>query len=229
MSSSAINIARRRSIPERSIRVLVSPTPVTFAERRSVLQVLEQYGPVEVFKMTPGYHANFISVTKEAATASKLVEYSPLTYRIPVNEINADVCTADLDESEGLNSLKTNQPSMTTAPDQPPPLVTEHVFTSHAASSRQQQRQFTLEIFPAPDYKHKFAMTGSPLHQSWPEAYRNDKSFLAATLKQSLPQTMPSKGLAHWLFDVGGNNASESERKAERLQLKGWMPSRMKE
>ncbi|KFG83784.1 hypothetical protein MANI_009407 [Metarhizium anisopliae] len=227
--SSAINIVRRRSIPERSIRVLVSPAPVTFAERRSVLQVLEQYGSVEVFKMTPGYHANFISVTKEAATASKLVEYSPLTYHIPVNQMNTDVCIADLDDSESFNSLKSNWPSMAAAPDQPPPLVTKHVFTSHAASSHQEQRQFTLEIFPAPDYMHKFAMTGSPLHHSWPEAYRKDKSFLAATLKQSLPQTMASKGLAHWLFDVGSNNASESERKAERLQLKGWMPSKMKD
>lgn len=36
----------------RSIRVLVTPTPLNFAERRSVLQVLEQHGPVEVFRMT---------------------------------------------------------------------------------------------------------------------------------------------------------------------------------
>lgn len=50
------NVARQlrdRTLRERSIRVLVSPTPITFAERRSVLQVLEQYGPVEFFKMLP--------------------------------------------------------------------------------------------------------------------------------------------------------------------------------
>lgn len=44
---------RDRALRERSIRVLVSPTPISFADRRSVLQVLEQYGPVEFFKMTP--------------------------------------------------------------------------------------------------------------------------------------------------------------------------------
>lgn len=44
---------RDRVLGERSIRVLVTPTPITFAERRSVLQVLEQYGPVEFFRMTP--------------------------------------------------------------------------------------------------------------------------------------------------------------------------------
>lgn len=50
------NVARQlrdRTLRERSIRVLVSPTPITFAERRSILQVLEQYGPVEFFKMLP--------------------------------------------------------------------------------------------------------------------------------------------------------------------------------
>lgn len=110
--------------------------------------------------------------------------------------------------------------------DQPAP-VTEDSLALHDEPHRQDERQFKLEIFPAPDYNHKFTMLGSPLHQSWPEAYRKDKSFLAVTLKQSLPKTMMSKGLAHWLFDVG-NQASQSGRKAERLQLKGWMPSKMK-
>jgi len=45
--------AARSSMRERSIRVLVSPTPMTFAERRSVLQVLEQFGRVDVFRMAP--------------------------------------------------------------------------------------------------------------------------------------------------------------------------------
>lgn len=110
-----------------------------------------------------------------------------------------------------------------------PTAATKHVSVSQPDTSRQDQRQFKLEIFPAPDYKHKFAMSGSPLHQPWPEAYQRDKSFVAATLKQSLPHTIRAKGLAHWLFDVGSNNASKSERKAERLQLKAWVPSKMKD
>jgi hypothetical protein len=125
--------------------------------------------------------------------------------------------------------LEINQPSATaTLPSQPSPLASP-LINPLATNNVQEQRQFKLEIFPAPDYTHKFAMSGSPLHQSWPEAYRKDRSFLAATLRQSLPQTMPSTGLAHWLFDVGSNNSPKSERKAERLQLKGWMPSKMKE
>lgn len=38
---------------KRSIRVMVSPAPATFAERRSILQVLERYGPVDMFRMSP--------------------------------------------------------------------------------------------------------------------------------------------------------------------------------
>ncbi|OAA46082.1 hypothetical protein NOR_02835 [Metarhizium rileyi] len=228
--ASAITIARRCSIAERSIRVLVSPTPVTFAERRSVLHVLEQYGPVEVFKMTPGYHANFVSVTKEATTASRLVEHSPLTYHVPVTPMHTDVYVADLDNSESFNGLNREPPTVTSAPDRPRLFPNDvRASDADAASSRREQRQFKLEIFPAPDYKHTFAMSGSPLHQAWPEAYRKDKSFLAATLKQSLPQTIASNGLAHWLFDVGRNKTSKSGRTTERLQLKAWMPSKMKD
>lgn len=40
-------------IGKRSIRLYVSPAPVNFAERRSVLRALEQYGPVEFFKLMP--------------------------------------------------------------------------------------------------------------------------------------------------------------------------------
>jgi hypothetical protein len=54
--ASAINQLGRGSINKvyrgRTLRVLVTPTPITFAERRAILQVLEQHGPVEVFKMT---------------------------------------------------------------------------------------------------------------------------------------------------------------------------------
>jgi hypothetical protein len=39
-----------RSMRHRTIVVTISPTPINFAERLSVLQVLEQQGPVEVFK-----------------------------------------------------------------------------------------------------------------------------------------------------------------------------------
>ncbi|KAK2591033.1 hypothetical protein QQS21_011289 [Conoideocrella luteorostrata] len=223
--ASTANIAKR-SISERSIRVLVSPTPITFGERRSVLQVLEQYGPVEVFKMTSGYHGNFVSVTREATTASRLVACSPLTYQVPVPRIKTDIHTADLGDDEGSNGFNTYRPSIINSSDEL--RRRDSSASENGAGPSGEQRQFKLEIFPAPDYKHKFAMSGSPLYHSWPEAYRKNKSFVAATLKQSLPQTIQATGLAHWLPDTGANNASKTDRKSERLQLKSWLPSKMK-
>lgn len=38
---------------DRTLRVVVDPTPQTFAERRSVLQALKQSGQIEVFKANP--------------------------------------------------------------------------------------------------------------------------------------------------------------------------------
>lgn len=56
MASSASRWSRaavNRSWAKRSLRILVEPAPVTFAERRSVLQVLQQKGPIEVFTVVP--------------------------------------------------------------------------------------------------------------------------------------------------------------------------------
>jgi hypothetical protein len=41
----------RFSLEARSLNVVVRPHPVTFAERRSVLQILKQHGDIETFKM----------------------------------------------------------------------------------------------------------------------------------------------------------------------------------
>ena len=66
MAAAARSFAKKaieESYRGRGIRVLVYPTPITFAERRSVLQVLEQYGPIETFRMTP------VRPHKDAVTA----------------------------------------------------------------------------------------------------------------------------------------------------------------
>lgn len=39
-----------RRLAPRSIRIMISPSPSTFAERRSILQVLKQYGKIDTFK-----------------------------------------------------------------------------------------------------------------------------------------------------------------------------------
>lgn len=38
---------------QRTLAISVYPSPTNFAERRSILQVLEQYGQVDFFKSLP--------------------------------------------------------------------------------------------------------------------------------------------------------------------------------
>ncbi|RCI08976.1 hypothetical protein L249_5033, partial [Ophiocordyceps polyrhachis-furcata BCC 54312] len=57
--------------------------PITFAERRAVLHVLEQHGAVQMFRMTPNYHSNYISVTRDVEAAERLVRNSPISYQLP--------------------------------------------------------------------------------------------------------------------------------------------------
>ncbi|ODA80205.1 hypothetical protein RJ55_03163 [Drechmeria coniospora] len=231
----SIGSAARRTLPERSIRILVSPTPISFAERRSVLQVLEQHGRVEVFRMTPGYHSNYISVTKEAATARKLVASSPLTYNMVKPKNGTDTSMAGLFESD--NDVDADRPPAVTSgqtsamahddgPDDGPDGdadVDADVDAAAAHKKEEEVKQFTLEIFPAPEYNHGRAMYGSPLHDPWPDGYENDRSFMATTLRQSLPKTMAAKGLSHWLFELG---STAKNGKSKRLQSKGWLPSK---
>ncbi|KAF4584123.1 pal1-like protein [Ophiocordyceps camponoti-floridani] len=72
----------RQCFSSRTIRVLVSPTPVTFTERRAVLQVLEKHGAIQMFRMTPDYYANFVSVTRDEETVDRLVSSCPIGYQI---------------------------------------------------------------------------------------------------------------------------------------------------
>ncbi|KAK5987223.1 hypothetical protein PT974_11347 [Cladobotryum mycophilum] len=211
-----------RALSARSIRVLVTPTPITFAERRSILQVLEQYGAVEMFKMPPGHYSNFISVTKEVTTAERLIASSPLTYNVtePSRTTADDIYIADLTEPDG--NISSSQTLVNMGPQRDGGQAQDR----KKQQQQQEQTQFKLEIFPAPEFRHRFAMAGSPLHNSWPRAYERDQSFMATTLKQSLPQTMVGKGLAHWLINLG--TAHRMERKAKRLQVKGWLPGNMR-
>ncbi|KAL7814682.1 hypothetical protein V8C44DRAFT_37604 [Trichoderma aethiopicum] len=223
---------RDRVLGERSIRVLVTPTPITFAERRSVLQVLEQYGPVEFFRMTPGYHANFVSITKESTTAERLVASSPLTYKItePVRSAVEDIYVADLDEPESFSAA---QPTITGEQQRNANPLSGGVNQRPGEGLKQGQREFMLEIFPVPEYNHRFAMAGSLLHGSWPEGYERDQSFIAKTLEQSLPNSIASRGLVHWMVRpspraVANDPRPKNPRKAKRLQIKEWLPSLMK-
>ncbi|RDA93646.1 hypothetical protein CP533_4849 [Ophiocordyceps camponoti-saundersi (nom. inval.)] len=88
-----------KSMAERTIRVLVTPTPITFLERRAVLQVLERHGAIQMFRMTPNYQSNYISVTRERETAERLVRASPISYQLPASSSSSSsASTAEVTE-----------------------------------------------------------------------------------------------------------------------------------
>lgn len=146
---------------------------------------------------------------------------SPLTYKItePTRKAVEDIYVADLDEPESFNAIQ--------------PTVTGEQANSVSSrrnglneDPKQVQKEFKIHIFPAPEHNHRFAMAGSPLYNSWPDAYEQEQSFIATTLKQSLPKSIASTGLVHWLVSLG--SAVRMERKMKRMRIKGWLPSNMK-
>lgn len=146
---------------------------------------------------------------------------SPLTYKVtePTRKAVEDIYVADLDEPEGFSTLQ--------------PTVTGEQTNSVSPRSdglnddpTQGQKEFKIHIFPAPDYNHRFAMAGSPLHIPWSGAYEQEQSFIATTLKQSLPKSIASVGLAHWLVSDG--SALRMERKVKMKRIREWLPSKMK-
>ncbi|PHH90524.1 hypothetical protein CDD83_3390 [Cordyceps sp. RAO-2017] len=205
-------LKRPRPMAERTLRVLVSPTPLTFAERRSVLQVLELHGPIEFFKMAPGFHSNFVSVPETLSAAKKLVAASPLTYSVPVVRDDASMTTADLEEPISFDTHR--------------PRLTQNGTASDPGSSQEEAtKDFRLDIFPQTDYNHKDSVSKSRLCQPWTPVWETDRSLMATVLKQSLPQTMAAKGLAYWFFDVELH--PRTDLKARRLQLQRALPSKM--
>ncbi|KAG6026798.1 hypothetical protein E4U40_001864 [Claviceps sp. LM458 group G5] len=221
----------RRVIAERSIRVLVSPTPITFAERRSVLQVLEQYGPIEVFRMTPGYHGNFISVTKNVSTAKEILARSPLAYRMPAPRKPTDINIADLVDVGSSNSLgaHSGQPAMVDSAEEldakdegRPTMRSEFARTVPSEGPA----MFRLEIYPEPDYNHKHAMSASPLYHAWPDKYVADHPHATSILKHSLPQNMASEGLARWPLSSTQLEYGQ-DSKNERLHRNLILPSKI--
>lgn len=179
------------------------------------------------------HYTHFVSITKERTTAERLVASSPLTFKItePTRSAVEDIYVADLDEPEGFSTVQptvtgeqtSNRNSRSNELDQG---LDQGRGQGRDEGLKQGQKEFKLEIFPAPEYNHRFAMAGSPLYNSWPEAYEQDQSFIAATLRQSLPKSIASTGLVHWLVSLG--SAVRMERKAKRMRIKGWLPSNMK-
>ena len=77
---------------------------------------------------------------------------------------------------------------------------------------------FTVEIFPAPDYKHRTRIGLSPLHGPWPDErnpFCDKRSFAQFALKAAIPANLASRGMVDW--ETGGQVEVVEEDKLDRL------------
>ncbi|KAH7255637.1 uncharacterized protein BKA55DRAFT_592890 [Fusarium redolens] len=188
-------------IGKRSIRLYVSPAPVNFAERRSVLRALEQYGPVEFFKLMPGQGSAFISLMKESEAAAKAVCSSPINITVP-SSCKEPKSTVKVD---GLKPRFEKQPSRPSNPE---------------------DTKFVIEVTESPAYNHK-GSSSSFLARVWPDFVTGNRTLASTTLRQSLPNSIAAKGLSHWDVDFGKETTMDS-RKVDRVQTRNWIPTKIK-
>ncbi|KAF5651195.1 hypothetical protein F52700_100 [Fusarium sp. NRRL 52700] len=192
---------RNIEIGKRSIRLFVSPAPVNFAERRSVLRALEQYGPVEFFKLMPGQGSAFISLMKESEAATKAVSSSPVNIIVPSS------CKGprSVVKVDGMKPRFEKQPSQPSNPE---------------------GTKFVIEITESPAYNHK-GSSSSFLARCWPDFVTENKTLASKTLQQSLPDSIAARGLSHWAVDFGNESTMDS-RKIDRVQTRNWIPTKIK-
>ncbi|KAF4964005.1 hypothetical protein FSARC_8031 [Fusarium sarcochroum] len=157
----------------RSVLLKVFPEPITFAERRSILRVIEKHGQVEYFKPFPGQQSLFISLMKEEEAAQKLVDSSPVQSPIPASG---------------------SEPS-------PPRAIGMDRTTAQADEPMTNAREFTIMAEKAPHYKHQNVR--SIVSRVWPDFIKTGKEFPSETLRQSLPSSIAAEGLRYWGLDFG--------------------------
>lgn len=205
----------------RTLRILVQPTPITFAERRSVLQVLQQKGDIEVFRQERSSKSNFIAVTRTEETASRLLEQEAVSYNVSVPSSMPDITFKDLANPNNVDGTK------------------GHIHQGQAQQELDDEgrvhKNFTVRFsgnfsgpgWSAPSglYYHSGIFNGSPLHGAWPESYTRDETMMSSILKESLPPNMTAKGFARWDYDL--EDRGVVSKKAERLEQTACLPSRM--
>lgn len=87
------------------------------------------------------------------------------------------------------------------------------------------EREFTVEVSPSPDYRHHSSASPA-LTKPWPDFVKTQKSFISETLHQSLPDSLATMGLKHWVPDFGAQPSKG--RASDRLALRNWTPSKFK-
>ncbi|KAM0420860.1 hypothetical protein ACHAPT_011390 [Fusarium lateritium] len=210
--SSATRALRIKDRASRSISIAVTPSPVTFAERRSILKLLEQHGPVEFFKVIPGKDASFVSLMRDAAAVTRVTADSP--HKVTVKTPNKSTTPATERRKASVGGFGTLLNAI------------ESPYSFEQDKPEEAEKEFTVEVSPSPDYRHH--LSARPiLNRPWPAFINKQKSFIAETLDQSLPDSLATTGLKHWDPDFG-EQPSQNNKASDRLALRNWIPSKFR-
>ncbi|KAJ6784291.1 hypothetical protein PWT90_06421 [Aphanocladium album] len=211
-----------RRLAGRSIRVMISPTPSTFTERRLILQVLKKYGHIDVFRRE-NYQANrYITITRSEDTARALTQLSPIACRISLPHIDPATRARQFQSHTESSAQPRIEFKTQTAQS---PSKDEQLQGAAEPEGDFETREFVLSIGPARDYDHGNAATKATEFSSWPEAYKSDKSFMTTTLREALPDTLLKKGLCHWNVRPVPEGPRDSMQ--QRLERKQQIPGQM--
>jgi len=168
-SPSVMNLASR------TVHVKIYPTVRSFAERREVLRVLEQFGEVAMFRSFK-YHPSmpvpnaFLTLFNTESAATKALNQSPIRYRL----------TPLLSEPDALPLDSTVEEP--TAPED------EKIFELHVSTT----------IFDHDKYLNSPAT--NPLHGPY-KPIRPNTSYIASSLDEVIPPSLRAPGLKDWETD----------------------------
>jgi hypothetical protein len=142
--------------------------------------------------------SSFVLVTSEDQLARVLTRQSPLEYQLVVEH-----------PTGGVRGFLTRTPSTD------PIIQNKEPGTTQVATQSESQvgntKQFTLHIFPMPEYAHSSAIRASPLHGQWPEPRL--KTAMSTVLKESFrANDVLAEGLSDW--ENAGQSANATKSKA---------------
>lgn len=166
----------------------------------------------------------FISVMRDDDSTTRLVSLSPLRYVVSVPRTK-QVGIRDLLGPDKFSNTSPSAALKVPATDTSKPSQTNEGEVSDAV-----EKEFTMNASLNPRYRHQMTGDGLNLQMSWPEFYDENNSFATQILKQSLPDTLAAKGLAHWNVDLGQkwSDTADKARADERIQLSKWIPGKLK-
>jgi hypothetical protein len=136
-------------------------------------------------------------------------------------------------DSEGVakavssSPINVNVPTSTTEPTSFVQMKGVAAQFEHQESSKPESTEFVVDVTESPKYKHQ-GSSNSLLNRVWPKFVEKDHSFASTTLQHSLPDSIAAGGLRHWNVDFG-KEATKDSKMVERLQLRDWIPSKIKE